>query len=66
MWHSVTSMPQRNEEPLAKATPAGGGKSPAGAGANDSVLDYLRNAPDELQPWAREKLEELAPRGRTM
>lgn len=48
---------------MAKATPAGGGKSPAGAGANDSVLDYLRNAPDELQPWAREKLEELAPSG---
>ena len=59
MWHSVTSMLQRNEERLAKATPAGGSEPPAGAQPDESVLDYLRNAPDELRPWADGKLAEF-------
>ena len=44
---------------MAKPTPAGGGESPAGGQPDESVLDYLRNAPEELQPWAREKLAEF-------
>ncbi len=45
---------------MAKVTPAGGNESSAGGRPDEVVLDYLRNAPDELQPWARKKLEELS------